>query len=41
MRDTNSLFEPFNIGTITLNNRVGVAPMTRISATEKVLSQIR
>ncbi|MGW6662948.1 MULTISPECIES: oxidoreductase [Peribacillus] len=35
MSDINSLFEPFNIGTITLNNRVGVAPMTRISATEK------
>ncbi|PEJ23497.1 NADH:flavin oxidoreductase [Peribacillus butanolivorans] len=35
MWDINSLFEPFNIGTITLNNRVGVAPMTRISATEK------
>lgn len=34
MSDTKSLFEPFNIGTITLKNRVGVAPMTRITATE-------
>ncbi|WP_422659249.1 NADH:flavin oxidoreductase [Paenibacillus sp. EC2-1] len=37
MSDTKKLFEPFNIGRITLKNRVGVAPMTRISATEKGL----
>ncbi|KZD45581.1 putative NADH-dependent flavin oxidoreductase [Bacillus cereus] len=37
MSDTKKLFEPFNIGKVTLKNRVGVAPMTRISATEKGL----
>ncbi|WP_318619407.1 NADH:flavin oxidoreductase [Priestia megaterium] len=35
MSNIKSLFEPFNLGTATLKNRVGVAPMTRISATEK------
>ena len=33
MRETNTLFEPITIGETTLDNRIGVAPMTRISAT--------
>ncbi|MDR4938271.1 NADH:flavin oxidoreductase [Rossellomorea marisflavi] len=28
------LFEPLNVGSTMLNNRIGVAPMTRVSATE-------
>lgn len=34
---TNTIFEPFNIAGMTLKNRVGLAPMTRISATEEGL----
>ncbi|WP_100011807.1 NADH:flavin oxidoreductase [Lentibacillus sediminis] len=33
MANTNKLFEPVKLGNTVLNNRVGVAPMTRISAT--------
>jgi len=32
---TNTIFEPFTIAGMTLKNRVGLAPMTRISATEE------
>jgi len=34
MADTSVLFQPFEIGGVTLENRVAVAPMTRVSATE-------
>ena len=35
MTDTKLLFEAVTIGNITLDNRIGVAPMTRISATSE------
>lgn len=35
MPDTKSLFETVTLGNTTVNNRVGVAPMTRISATSE------
>ncbi|MFJ7667416.1 NADH:flavin oxidoreductase [Lysinibacillus sp. NPDC097195] len=34
---TNTILEPFNLAGMTLKNRVGLAPMTRISATEEGL----
>jgi 2,4-dienoyl-CoA reductase-like NADH-dependent reductase (Old Yellow Enzyme family) len=37
MTDTKSLFETVTLGNTTLDNRVGVAPMTRISATSEGL----
>lgn len=37
MTDINKLFETVTLGNTTLNNRVGVAPMTRISATSEGL----
>lgn len=38
MVQNNILFESVKIGNLTLNNRVGVAPMTRISATPEGLA---
>lgn len=38
MTNRTSLFENIKIGTITLDNRVGVAPMTRTSATQEGLA---
>lgn len=35
MEKTKGLFNPVSLGNITVKNRVGVAPMTRISATEE------
>lgn len=37
MTDTKTLFETVTLGNTTLDNRVGVAPMTRISATSEGL----
>ncbi|WP_338653031.1 NADH:flavin oxidoreductase [Sporosarcina psychrophila] len=38
MTNTNTLFETVTLGRTTLENRVGVAPMTRISATSEGLA---
>ena len=38
MSDTKLLFETVALGSTTLDNRIGVAPMTRTSATEEGLA---
>lgn len=39
--DADALFAPFRIGTLPLSNRLAVAPMTRVSASEEGLPTIR